>query len=269
MCKHPALVAALEETIALTGHSPFRYADLFAGYARNPLAKGKEWARGIGLVAGAPLLAANPHVSLWANCAGLTKTPTTDGFYPGYPGSACFAKCVGDRLAKSVELWLWEVAPAPYDDLKVSFPHAHIFDTAAQPGDPAIQNADFVFIDPPDKTCWGTISKIVQSLCPRRAVLIWLPLCANTTTTPPTEDQQSIKCRNEALELGMCASVVRWSTGGRTIGCQLLYRLDASARLALIDAVEAVVLAARRQQTKSRNWGYPVIHHEPCSREAA
>ncbi len=42
ICKHPALIAALDETVAHTHCSPFLYADIFAGYAKNPLLKGNE-----------------------------------------------------------------------------------------------------------------------------------------------------------------------------------------------------------------------------------
>ncbi len=36
ICKHPALIAGLDRTIA-DADAPFRYADIFAGYATNPL----------------------------------------------------------------------------------------------------------------------------------------------------------------------------------------------------------------------------------------
>jgi hypothetical protein len=52
VCKHPALIAALDKTLARRnsrrspagrGRRPFQYADLFAGYAETPLLKSGEW----------------------------------------------------------------------------------------------------------------------------------------------------------------------------------------------------------------------------------
>jgi hypothetical protein len=52
ICKHPALIAAVDLTLASGAGTPFRYADLYAGYAKNPLTVGHEWRNGIGGIAG-------------------------------------------------------------------------------------------------------------------------------------------------------------------------------------------------------------------------
>jgi 23S rRNA A2030 N6-methylase RlmJ len=250
ICKHPALIAALDESVAHTNHNPFKYADIFAGYAKNPLRKGCEWRQGIRLVAGPHLLSGNSHVAFWAECAGLSEPPTVGGTYPG---SAWFAREVCHRRGRPIELWLWETAPAPLNDLTTTFPEAQVFSTAADPHDSAIHNADFVFIDPPDKRHWAEISELVRCLGPERPVLVWLPLGADTTETPPVEDSVSRRCRDEALTLGMHVSTIRWAKGGRTIGCQLLYRLNVNAPCALRKAIEEIIHLAK--------WGYPSVHY--------
>jgi len=258
ICKHPALIAALDETVAHTSHSPFKYADIFAGYAKNPLTGGCEWPQGIGLVAGPHLLRGNCHVKFWAGCAKLDEPPIVGGTYPG---SAWFASEVCNRRERPIELWLWETASAPLNDLRTTFPEAHVFDTAADPHDSAIQNADFVFIDPPDKGHWPGISRIVRCLDAGCGVLVWLPIGADTTKTPPEEDALSRQCRCQALALGMRATTIRWAKGGRMIGCQLLYRLNADAQNALRKAVEQIVDVARSRGPDSPKWSYPIVHY--------
>ena len=115
ICKHLGLIAAVGETVAHTGDSPFKYADIFAGYAKNPLRGGCEWPQGIGLVAGPDLLSGNRHVAFWAECAKLNEPPTVGGTYPG---SAWFAREVCNRRGRLIELWLWETASAPNNDLR-------------------------------------------------------------------------------------------------------------------------------------------------------
>jgi 23S rRNA A2030 N6-methylase RlmJ len=256
ICKHPALIAALNETVAPTSDSrPFKYVDIFAGYAKNPLSQGCEWRQGIGLVAGPHLLSGNCHVAFWAECARLHELPTVGGTYPG---SAWFAREVCNRHGKSIELWLWETASAPNNDLRTTFPEAHVFDTAADPHDPAIRNANFVFIDPPDKSHWNKIRELVGCLDQDVSVLVWLPIGADTTETPPLEDSVSRRCRDEALELGMCVTAIRWAKGGRMIGCQLLYRVNANARCALRNAVEEIVDFAQLKGGIRRNGAIPL-----------
>ncbi len=272
ICKHPALIAALDKTLARSNRRAFKYADLFAGYAQNPLRSTGEWRQGIGVIAGKRLLNRNSHVAIWAKCAGLDVRPGVDANYPGYPGSAWFAQDVCNKRRRRVEFWLWETASAPHKNLRSAFPRAHVVKRSAFPKahvvntpadylDSAIHNADFVFIDPPSKSHWRRISGLLRCLDPKQAVLVWLPLGANTRKTPPVEDGLSLRCRKEALEeLGMGVSSIRWAKGGHTIGCQLLYRLNANARHALIAAVERIIHLAQLSRGKSPKWSYSPDH---------
>jgi 23S rRNA A2030 N6-methylase RlmJ len=250
ICKHPALIAALDETVARTRHSPFRYADIFAGYAKNPLLKRNEWSHGIGKIWGDHLFKGNRHVALWAKWSGLRHAPRLGGVYPG---SAWFAWKVCQRRKRTVELSLWETSAKPFKDLKATFRGGHqVFNRAATPNEPAINNADFVFIDPPDKSHWASIRDLLRPLDSKTSVLIWLPIGANTTEKPPAEDGMSTQCRNEALQLGMGVTKIRWDRGGHTIGCQLLYRVNVEASRALRLAVKEVTTA---------RWGICPIHY--------
>lgn len=253
ICKHPALIAALDETVVRTAQSPFRYADIFAGYAVNPLLKGNEWRFGIGKVCGPYLLKGNKHVALWAKWAGLKDAPYVGGVYPG---SAWFARKVCVARGGKVELSLWETGTEPFNSLKKAFSRGHhIFNRAATPNDTAVKNADFVFIDPPDKTHWPHICDLVRSLDENnQSLLIWLPVGVNTTKTPVEEDSCSGTCRKKALEdLRLGVTKIRWNSGGRTIGCQLFYyRRNSVATKALRSAVEEIVAHAK--------WKFPVEH---------
>jgi len=253
--KHPALIAALDETLARTRHSPFRYADVFAGYAKNPLREGNEWPNGIGKIAGEHLLKGNRHVALWAKWSGLKHAPRLGGVYPG---SAWFAWKVCQRLKRTVELSLWETSPKPFKDLKATFRGSHqVFRRPASPNEPAIKRADFVFIDPPDKSHWASIRELLGYVdAKKQSILIWLPIGPNTAQCPPAEDGLSEQCRTEALkELKLSVSKIRWKSGGRTIGCQLLYSVNAKAKEALREVVEEVVKTAR--------WKFRPEHYDP------
>ena len=64
--KHVAEAAALDSILKGWPSKEFRYADIFAGYALNPLDKGKEWKQGIGKLVGREELTKNDHVKLWS-----------------------------------------------------------------------------------------------------------------------------------------------------------------------------------------------------------
>jgi 23S rRNA A2030 N6-methylase RlmJ len=238
--KHVALVAALNEIVPVIKHEPFKYADIFAGYAWNPLSGGRGWKKGIGKIAGKQLLNGNPDVAFWAKC--WVDADGKPG--PSYHGSSWFAKEVCAHQRKKIEMWLWDTQPGPIVNLKEHFREqaSRIFQRAAQVDEPALKDADFIFIDPPDKTRWIKNLELVKRLDspPRQSVLIWLPVGVNTMCGGLPEDRQSDKCREQALKLGMSVTKVRWAHGGRTIGCQLLYRLSSDAQGRIRSAIDAV-----------------------------
>jgi 23S rRNA A2030 N6-methylase RlmJ len=115
--KHVALIAALNKTVASTRQIPFKYADVFAGYAMNLLLPGKgEWIMGISKIAGMNLLKGNPHVALWARCW-LTADRRVGS---AYPGSSWFAKETCIHQQKKIEMWLWDTQSEPEQPVRTS-----------------------------------------------------------------------------------------------------------------------------------------------------
>jgi 23S rRNA A2030 N6-methylase RlmJ len=261
--KHVALIAALDKTVVSTRHGPFRYADVFAGYAMNPVEPGKgQWEKGIKRIAGEALLKGNPHVASWAR--GWLNADGRAG--ATYPGSSWFAKEAYARRRKRIEMWLWDTEPEPIADLRKQFPEqrVHIFQRAAGRNEPGIRHADFVFVDPPNKKRWEEIHELVQHLDwpEEQSVLIWLPIGANTRLKPPIEDGKSIRIREQSGELGMCATRVLWAKGGPMIGCQLLYRVSLVAQEATREAIDAVA-----KNVKCARDGFLEVCHFPSCQE--
>jgi 23S rRNA A2030 N6-methylase RlmJ len=239
--KHPALIAAVDTVVAGHGAEAFRYADAFAGYAWNPLVAGNEWNAGIGRIGGHPGLQRNQHVALWANWYGVHG-----GLQPGqrYPGSARIVADVCRQRGTQAEMALWDISNAACADLVEEFGgegHA-VFHEAASCADPLALDSDLLFLDPPDKSHWTVIHSFLQRRVPERPTIVWLPIGADTTATPPNEDTTSSEIRAMALAMpSVGVTKVRWHTGGRTIGCQLVYCLPSPAVFALRAAVNCIV----------------------------
>ena len=251
ICKHPALIAALDKTIT-DSVTPMRYADVFAGYATTPLNSGKEWTRGIGVVAGEHLLTGNAHIAMWAEWANLRTRPQAGGTYPG---SAWFARQVGIVRNTTMELSLWDTGGAPLQSLNDCFSgNARIFNRAANPQQPEIRNADFAFFDPPSSSHWEEIKPLINALRSDCSVMVWLPIAT---------DQPPEAVRGEALSRGFGVTEICWGTGEGMIGCQLLYRVNAGARAAIGDAVGSIVDIAREHRGNSPKWTSVPIHFDP------
>ena len=65
--KHVALIAALNSISATKSSEQFNYADLFAGYAFNPLVEKNEWKNGIGKIHNQSLKVTDKNVQLYFN----------------------------------------------------------------------------------------------------------------------------------------------------------------------------------------------------------
>ena len=255
--KHPALIAAVDVLIAAIGRR-FRYADTFAAYAWNQLAKGGEWRQGIGRLADKPQLLANTHTKCWANY--FLPRPEIGS---RYPGSAKIVTDLCENRGVKVSLALWDIAEGPVQSLRSEFGSKEhtITQESALATEQRIRDADFVFIDPPDKSHWPAIRPFLTDPPENQAILVWLPVTANTNTTPPREDKTSERCRKESLALPRFqVSKVRWALGGRVIGCQLIYRLPPVATDALRSAVDCVVRAADWQDDGGL---LGVVHYDP------
>lgn len=248
--KHVALIAALN--VILDNHSErdFHYADTFAGYAQNPLVPGNGWEQGIGKIFAFEELKNNQYVVLWHRWYLSGRPQLLAGTYPG---SSLIASDVCTFKKKRGHFALWDISPEVIQNLVMVFGGQEeyaIYTCPAIPDDPDVKNADFVFIDPPGigkgKEClgWECVLPFLLSEKKSQAVLLWLAINADTTRKPPGEGRQSRESRNDAIERGYAITKIRWATGGRTIGCQLIYRVPEKAAKALRDAVSHVVSVA-------------------------
>lgn len=233
--KHVALAAALRQLLLNWEGSEFKYADTFAAYAWNTLHPKGEWRQGIGK------LDASSSVDLDVNW--LIDTYGLDDVSAGkkYPGSAKIACDAVHAFQKSPLLSLWDITDEPIASLRAEFDAQSIFPKPATHLDQEVLLADFLFIDPPDKSFWkDSILPMLENRPKKQSVLVWLPIGVNTTTSPPGEDKKSVECRDASIKLGYHVTKVRWSVGGRTIGCQLIYCLPLLAGRRLRAAVEEV-----------------------------
>jgi 23S rRNA A2030 N6-methylase RlmJ len=257
--KHVAQVAALDKILEVSPNEIFRYADIFAGYALNQLREGNEWQQGIGKLVGLEELRENAHVELWSILCLPARKADLVGWK--YSGSSMIAYRMCKVWGKVAQLALWDTSQPVFADLKAAFGgHSHtLYQWPAKPDEEVIQKADFILIDPPGLDEWEFIRKFLKS-SGKQPIIVWLPVNANATKKPPEEDKQSQKIRKEALdELGFHVTKVRWAKGGRTIGCQLIYRLPNQAERALRKAVQHVVEVAGWQN----NLEVPVVVHYP------
>ena len=257
--KHVALVAALDTIVAVGRSRQFSYADVFAGHPWHHLVTGNEWQSGIGKLHGNSGLNGNPHVGLWSKWY-LDGRP--DILHGMYPGSSVIAWDVCRHRGLRVRLSLWDISADVIRDLTAVFgPGMHrIHARPALANEPDLRDADFILIDPPGLQSrsqpayptWDDLVGLADSIPGQAGFLIWLPVNANTSGGKGNvrECQNASNCREAALGRNWHVTKVRWSPGGRTIGCQLVYRLPPGVKHALQAAVGHVGYCA----------GWSVLH---------
>jgi 23S rRNA A2030 N6-methylase RlmJ len=243
--KHVALLAALRAEWAAPQVRNRLYADLFAGYAYNPIAPCGSWQRGIGVVrarceAGAKL--SNPDVERWYRWY-VAPRPQID--MAVYPGSSVIAYDTAKSLGTAVRLSLWDTSPQCVESLSSVFGEPHrVHGREARVDDEDVRTADFVLIDPPDKEGWPMIRFVLQAgKASSQPVLVWLPIAAGECEAP--EGKVLIQCCVDARAEGCEVLQVRWDASvSRTTGCLLAYRLSLAGRDAVRAAVSEVVSLA-------------------------
>jgi 23S rRNA A2030 N6-methylase RlmJ len=244
--KHPALIAALEFTLHHWKGKTFRYADTFAGLARRPLRSGGAWRRGIGAVRG-----------------GLLRTPSARDWWHqhvvpamgthSYEGSVLIANATIKKFT-TPELRVWDTKRSKIRSLQSALGRAHGFVPhcrAARPDEADIVSSDFVFVDPYDVRVrpgrgdaprWADLRQFIQRAPRRQSLMFWLPMKADTRTTPPRPHEDLETIRRDARGLGCRVIEVRWAGGGRPVmGCQILYRVRGLPWLSGADAIVRTV----------------------------
>lgn len=219
--KHTALIAALS-ALPNTGRI-FRFVDLFAGYAVNPILSGNQWQQGIGRIHGQ----CENSQNLAIRCYGewYLSRPSLVGSV--YPGSSLIAQDMMNAQGQEVALTLYDISIAPIENLRRVYEGCghDINYRAAEVSDAGVQTADFLFIDPPglqsdSQPGYPTLDDLL-AFCeqsPSAVSFFWLPIS---------------KTDNAHLEMGrlsqygFCVSEVVWGeyyATGSTIGCVIAYR---------------------------------------------
>ena len=233
--KHVALIAALNS--ATKSSVKFRFVDIFAGYAFNPVVKGNEWCDGIGRISTEPENVRNDSVRLYLKWY-LSRPSLRGGIYPG---SSLIAHDVLAHQGRKIELTLYDISERPIKSLRHIYgsQNHNIFHRAATIKDSEIFDADFLFIDPPGlfsehKISYPKLHELIQfTTLPRQGhVLFWLPLTHSSQT-----DAETIQ---SLVEHGFDITRAVWARNAVTPGCLLAYRLGDSAIKRLRLAVEEI-----------------------------
>ncbi len=244
--KHPALMAALDSVIADSKKPRIRYADPFAGHAGSILVPGNQWTQGVGKVDRNPDNVANKNVQLWLQWY-LSRPSLTGTLYPSSP---IIATDIAAAHSKDLHLTAWDTSEDAAQSLRAVLKSPHVIhERSAEPKEPAIQEADFLFVDPPGiqsrrnraYPSWPTLLELL-AVSPKLGLLAWLPINVAVVNGKARESVISSQRLNQALQIpGTSATAVVWARAGRTIGCQLIYRLPPTGVTAVRAAVESVV----------------------------
>jgi 23S rRNA A2030 N6-methylase RlmJ len=280
--KHPPLTAALDQVLRNPSNSQrlCHFLDVFAGHAWHPLLDGDEyeWKYGIGKLASATLPSDAPESvkCWWGMWHDAPEWPTTAP--PGYPGSSWIAAHRCHKAQRPVKLELYDRAEEVRRDLERAFPTSHAIQDAipnicliGQSLDPTqakqdhIQQADFVFIDPPgwqsDKHPEYPKSQetLEHLLKPRgkdgKPTLMWMPTAGNDGVFGGKPSEKMKLCG----DCGYKWSAVRWQTAGPE-ACVLVYNCAPDAIKSAIDSIVRVA-----EWGKGKNQFQAVEHSRSAS----
>lgn len=243
VAKHVALIAALRAVLVRGETGDFVFADLYAGWGQYVLAPGGEWVTGIGVMRGlAKATRLTPSVRAYLD---WYVAPRPQLVYGTYPGSTSIALDVAASEGASIHVAAWDTSPDAKRSLERTLGAGHVIcGRAAQPTDRAVLGANFLFIDPPNRSEWKNIAQFLD-LGPFH-VLIWLPLHT---------DGKGGLAKNSAVAMGQAAPLgysnrrLIWgpltSANRRPVGCELIYRFRGLNRAEgeLRAAVDAVATA--------------------------
>lgn len=257
LIKHIALLAVVDSILSERKPKNFCYCDTFAGYANSQLIKGNGWEEGIGLLYDqksptkkmrvVDRLSGNHHCELYRDLY-LAGCSTFVG--RTYPGSSLIVhdQCIHHDVVPKFSLW--DVSPAAIASLMTTYSgmdHS-IYTRPALHSDEAIKNADFVFIDPPkapmtqsEGLCWGDMIQFLQPS--HKNIMFWLPIDFRKSKGEMIEN--TAKQRADAIGKGLDAIQVRWKQDEnsiKTVGCQLFFRVEESAKVNLEAAIKHICL---------------------------
>ncbi len=260
--KHVALIASLNAVCQSRGAGPFRFADLFAGYALNPICDGNEWTQGIGRIHPRVSEVKNGDVQCYFRWY-LSRPAITGGMYPG---SALIALDALVSNGMEPGLSLYDISAKAVESLRLAFsgPEQRVFHRPATVGEAEINLADFLFIDPPGlyspkRPDYPHLSDLLDftDSAARQHSLIWLPVPGSSDGAAGSFDTDSTIKQLRAT--GHAVTRVCWADRGRTIGCILAARLPQAAITRQRAAIEAMVTIADWQPENRET----ICHFEP------
>ena len=242
--KHPALIAALDIVLQDSKPKSFHFLDAFAGYAHNPIVKGNDWSYGIGHIHSRGRSTDNPHVKTW-----MSLWPVGRQLVGGvYLGSSLFSQKICQNHDVEFHGSLFDISPNVISQLMSVFHNldVQINTRSAKPKDLDNKVVDFVFLDPPgirsDKNpCYPSIEELTAFIDGKHHIMVWLPMVADLSTKPPTENDNSRSWRKAFTDRGLSSTTVRWNAGGPICGCQILYRLPVETIAAVRAAIDATL----------------------------
>ena len=220
----------------------FRYADIFAGYAFNPLVPGGEWQNGIGVVHDLITVPCNPVIQFWRDVLGHARV--LEGSL--YPGSSIFIRELCMRQGVSFNLRLWDISQAVITDLRRAYQgqDVEIFNRAANPVDFPNKETDLLLIDPPGyQERVPYLGHLLRFFDVVDNVILWLPV----TTENGAETVASLESYQECCRRGLSVITVIWGGERSTRGCRMVFRLSDVAGKALDAAVDEVAALAQWQ----------------------
>ncbi len=263
--KHTALIAALDSVVQQCNAPRFRYIDVYGGYASNPILSRNEWVEGVGKIHSHAHKVKNTDVKKYYEWY-LSRPNLIGGIYPG---SSLIAYDVITNTKIKPHITIHDISDKVIQNLDMAYTDVdgiRIIKNSADPEDDGVQNADFIFIDPPGlysahNPSYPTIDEILETSSHNNqlAILIWIPVTISTATTPPSISKTTKESMDALLNAGYNISRFLWANGGRTVGCFLAYKLPSDATQRLQAATSEIANIAGWQSTL----GESVTHISP------
>lgn len=244
--KHVALIAALGALLGSHEDKIFRYVDIYSGYAFNPIVKKNEWKNGVKKIYNNRDKISDENVKLYYEWY-LSRPSLVSGIYPGSSLIAFDTITYYDSIA---HLTLFDISDKVIENLYLAYDRSEhkIFDRASNQSESEIQDADFIFIDPPGlysdkKVGYPKPEDLLKydNQENTKNILIWLPITISTTSTPPKESKPTLECIKFLRKSGYKVTKIRWAVGGRVVGCFMAYRMSDKAIIALQKSIENMV----------------------------
>jgi 23S rRNA A2030 N6-methylase RlmJ len=256
--KHAVLVAVLDELLKSLESKEMTFCDAFSGGGEYHLEKGGKRPLGVetlrkkATAQGQPL----PRVASY-----LEACWSLDGKADTYPGSSLTAARRAAVAKKPIVIRAWDTNRDCISNLrdvlsrKASDAHVEAVGGAMPPG--AADNADLLFVDPPQREGWDTtVKNILSKGSPPNSLLVWLPVDESEKTSSSWQPTTT-PAAPEGMMSPLWSIEVLWdipTSAQQMVGCELLLVLPPAAWQVAVEA------AAEVTQTMDGNWTMRLRH---------